>query len=128
MSLTTPNRGGLVWSLPVLKSGGLNERKFFPKKELVISHAQDIEAQFVKFGKKPEVPKEKIVTAERYEKLAQKVGTYGLSLEEAVDQLMRYKGNEIVRGAKPFIRDLVEQWKAFKNSKTGLSLKRTKSN
>src|ERR1035438_4721080 len=36
---------------------------------------------------------------------------------------MRFKGEEIVRGAKSFIRDLVEQWKVFKYSKTGLSSK-----
>ena len=44
-----------------------------------------------------------------------------MSVEEAVEQLMRHKGDEIVRGTKPFIRDLADSWETFKLADTTLS-------
>ena len=67
-------KSGRSWMVSARsKKWGLNERKFFPKKDLAIKHAQGIEAQLVKFGKEPEVPKEKIILAERFQGLTEKL-------------------------------------------------------
>jgi len=111
---------GRYWLVSARKYG-MRQRKVFNSKSLAVKHANDLEEQFVKHGAQTDVPKEKVVMAERYEKLAGKVGTFGMSVEQAVEQLMRHKEDEIVKGTKPFIRDLVEQWKTFKYSKPGMS-------
>jgi hypothetical protein len=43
--------------------------------------------------------------------------------EDAVQHYVEYFGNEVVGQSKPFIRELVEQWKAFKKTHTMLSRK-----
>jgi hypothetical protein len=117
-------KSGRYWLVSARRpKWNLNERKTFSVKKLAEEYADGIEQRFLDSGRQVEIPKEKVVMVKSYEQLAEKVGNYGVSVEEAIDHFMRYKGDEIVRGAKPFIRDLVEQWKTFKNSKTGLSSK-----
>ncbi len=67
-------KNGQYWQVSARSAKwGLNERKTFSKKELALKHAQGIEAQLVKFGKHPDVPKEQIVLAERYQQLTSKL-------------------------------------------------------
>ncbi|HUA39913.1 MAG TPA: hypothetical protein VMA35_16075, partial [Candidatus Sulfopaludibacter sp.] len=44
-----------------------------------------IEEQLIKFGRQSNVPKEKILSAERYEELAQRLTTFGKRPEDAVE-------------------------------------------
>ena len=100
---------------------GLNERKTFQQKELAIKHAKDIEAQILQFGKREDVQKEKVVLAERYERLAARVGTFGQSVEDAIEHYVRFKGDEVSKQVKPFVRELVDKWVEFKSADTTLS-------
>src|ERR1035437_820119 len=116
------SKSGRCWMVSARsKKWGLNERKFFPKKGLAIKHAQGIEEQLVKFGKKPEVPKEKIVLAERFQGLTEKLAEYGHTPEDAVAHYVRHLGDEMSKQAKPFIRDLADKWVEFKKADTTLT-------
>jgi hypothetical protein len=103
------------------KKWGLNERTFFSKKELAISHAKSIEERLVKFGKESEVPKEKIVLADRFQGLTVQLAHFGKSPEDAVTHYIQHLGNEALKQAKPFIRDLADSWETFKLADTTLS-------
>jgi len=100
---------------------GMNERKVFPKKELAIKHAQKIDGQLVKFGGQPDVPKGKIELAERFQGLTEKLAVFGQSPEDAVNHFVRHLGNEISKQAKPFVRNLADDWTAFKFADQTLS-------
>ena len=66
----THPKNGRYWLVSARSTKwGLSERKAFQKKELALSHAQGIEDQLIKFGKEPEVPKEKVVMADRFQGL-----------------------------------------------------------
>jgi len=111
---------GVYWQVSERKYG-MKRRKTFHSKSLALKHAADIEEQFLKHGAQTDVPKEKVVMAENFEKLAKKVGVHGVTLDTAVEEYMRFKGEEVAKATKPFIRELVEKWKAFKYTKPGMS-------
>jgi integrase len=93
---------------------GMNERKTFPQKSLAVTYAGEIEKRLITFGKQPDIPKEKIQAALSYENLMAKLESYGRTPEEAVGHFLNHLGNEVTKQAKPFVRDLVEEWAEFK--------------
>jgi hypothetical protein len=94
-------KSGRYWLVSARRpKWSLNERKTFSVKKLAEEYADGIEEPFLDSGRQVEIPKEKVVMVKSYEQLAEKVGNYGVSVEEAIDHFMRYKGDEIVRGAK----------------------------
>lgn len=98
------------------KKWGLDERKTFPAKSLALKHATDIQEQLQKFGAQTNVPKEKVVMADRFEDLTVKLADFGKSPEDAVNHYIEHLGREALRQVKPFIRDLVDQWEQYKKS------------
>jgi hypothetical protein len=113
---------GRYWLVSARKYG-MKQRKTFQSKTLALEHAADIEAQFRKHGAQTDVPNEKVVMAERYQGLTDKLSPLGRSVEDAVDHYQQYVAQEITKQSKPFIRDLVDQWEKFKNTDTTLSKK-----
>jgi uncharacterized FAD-dependent dehydrogenase len=117
-------KNGTYWLVSARRTKwGMKVRKVFSKKELAIKHAQSIEEQLVKFGGQADIPKGKIQLADRYQELIEKLAGFGKSPEDAVNHYAGHLGNEIVRQARPYIRDLVDQWEKFKNTDTTLSKK-----
>jgi len=117
-------KNGTYWLVSARSAKwGMNERKVFPKKELAIKHAQTIDGQLVKFGGQTDVPKEKIQLAERFQGLTVQLAHFGKSPEDAVNHYVRHLGDEISKQAKPFIRDLADEWEKFKKADTTLSKK-----
>jgi len=98
------------------KKYGLTERKTFQSKTLAMKHAADIEEQFHKFGAQADVPKEKVVMADRFQGLTVQLAHFGKSPEDAVTHYVEHLGLEALRNVKPFIRDLVDQWEIYKKS------------
>ncbi len=70
----------------------------FNSKSLAFKHAEDIQEQFLKHGAQTDVPKEKVVMAENFEKSAKKIGVHGVTLDTAVEEYMRFKGEEVANG------------------------------
>ena len=101
----------------------MNERKVFSKKELALSHAQEIGKQLVKFGAQTDVPKEKVILAERYQQLAEQLSSFGQTPEDAVKHYRIHLSNEVIKQVKPFVRDLAEKWKSYKYEDSTLSRK-----
>jgi len=98
------------------KKFGLTERKTFQSKTLAIKHAADIEQQLIKFGAQADVPKEKVVMADRFQGLTVQLAHFGKTPEDAVKHYVEQLGLEALRQVKPFIRDLVDQWEKYKKS------------
>ena len=105
------------------KKWGLNERKTFPSEALAIKHAIDIEKNIPKFIVPKEFPKEKVVLADRFEGLTVQLAHFGKTPADAVTHYVQHLGNEALKQAKPFIRDLVDDWEKFKKTDTTLSKK-----
>jgi phage-related tail protein len=105
------------------KKRNVNERKTFSSKKLAEEYAKGIEENMLKFGARIEVPKEKVVLAERYQGLTDKLSPLGRSVEDSADFYHEHLGQEIIKQAKPFIRDLMDQWEKFKKEDTTLSKK-----
>jgi hypothetical protein len=117
-------KNGRYWLVSARsKRWGMNERKTFPTKTLAEQYADGIEEKILKFGAQTDIPKEKIVMAERYQGLTDKLSPLGQSVEYAVDHYQKHVAQEIAKRAKPFIRDLVDQWEKFKKEDTTLSKK-----
>ncbi len=100
---------------------GLNQRRIFSTEELALKYARDLEAQVIQNGKQSDIPKEKLQLAASYEKLVAKLSGYERTPEEAVDHFLAHLGNEASKQAKPFIRELVDEWKQFKYADSTLS-------
>jgi integrase len=95
---------------------GKKERKTFQSKTLALKHAADVEEQFNKFGAQADVPKEKVVMADRFQGLTVQLAHFGKSPEDAVKHYVEHLGLEALRHVKPFIRDLVDQWEKYKKA------------
>jgi hypothetical protein len=88
---------GRYWLVSARKYG-MTERKTFQTKTLAFKHAGDIEEQFLKHGAQTDVPKEKVVMAENFEHLAKRVSVHGVTLDNAVEEYLRFKGEEVANG------------------------------
>lgn len=103
------------------KKWNMDERKTFSSKTLAIKHASDIEEQLVKFGAQADVPKEKVVMADRFQGLTIQLAHFGKTPEDAVEHYVQHLGNEALKQAKPFISKLVDEWVQYKSADTNLS-------
>ena len=103
------------------KKWGLNERKTFSTKSLALKHASDIQEQLQKFGAQTNVPKEKVVMADRFEDLTVKLADFGKSPEDAVNHYIEHMGQERLRQVKPFVSKLVDDWMTNKRADTTAS-------
>jgi integrase len=101
----------------------MNERPTFTNEKDALDKAKAIAELVKKNGAQPVMTKEKLVMADSYEKLAKTLTSFDKTPEDAVAHYVKFLGDEILRQAKPPIRDLAEKWKAFKNSDTTLSPK-----
>jgi integrase len=120
--LTHPKSGGAYFLVSARsKKWGLRTRKTFPTEREAVDYARQIEKQIKSFGAQPNVPKEKLVLADAYQALADRLKPFGKKPEDAVDQYVKFLGDEASRQAKPPIRDLVDGWQAFKLTDTTLS-------
>jgi hypothetical protein len=61
---------------------GLNERKIFPTQTLAERHAKEIEKQLLKFGSQTQIPKEKVLMADRLQELTSQLAHFGKSPED----------------------------------------------
>lgn len=102
---------------------GVNERKTFNNEDDALDYARQIEQRMLNHGKEPELPAEKLQAAESYESLVAKLAAHGRTPEEATAHFLTHLGSEAVRQAKPLIRVLADDWKAFKYLDTTLSPK-----
>lgn len=98
------------------KKWNMTGRRYFGSKKLAEKYAQDIEEQLLNYGRPTEVPKEKIVLAERFERLTTKLVDFGRTPEDAVEYFTRHLSNEAIRQAKPFVRELADQWEKYKRA------------
>ena len=96
------------------KKWGMNERTTFKTETEALSHARQIEAALKLNGAQPQVPKEKVAYVAAYEKLVERLSSYGKTPENAVDFYITHLGNEVLRQAKPFLNDLVDNWESEK--------------
>ncbi len=108
-------KNGTYWLVSARSAKwGLNERKTFTTKRLAEKHAKDIEEQIKKFGAQADVPKGKVILAERFQGLTEKLDLYGRTPEDAVTHYLQHLSDEIAKQKKPFIRDLADEWEKFK--------------
>jgi len=103
------------------KKFGLTERKTFQSKTLAIKHAADIEQQLIKFGAQADVPKEKVVLADRFQGLTEQLAHFGKTPEDAVKHYVEQLGLEALRQVKPFVSKLVDDWMANKRADSTVS-------
>ena len=96
------------------KKWGMNERPNFNSEKDALDWARQIAEQIEKSGSVSDVPKEKIVLANRYEKMVERLTRFDKTPEQAIDHFVKFLGDEILRQAMPTIRQLVEQWEAYK--------------
>ena len=105
---------------------GLKKRKSFSSEKEALEMARELEQDITKNGAQPNLPKEKLAQAEAYEKLTKSLSPFGKTPEDAVSHYVRFLGDEVLRQAKPPIRDLSDNWMKFKYTDTTLS-KRTRT-
>jgi hypothetical protein len=103
------------------KKWGLNERKTFSSKSLAIQYAIDIEKNLPKLIVPKDVPKEKVVLADRFEDLSSKLAEFQKSPEDAVKHYIEHMGQETLRQVKPFVSKLVDEWMTNKRADTTVS-------
>ena len=71
-------KNGTYWLVSARrKKFGLNERKTFSTKARALEHAVEIEHNFLKFGAQTDVPKEKVVMADRFQDLTEQLAHFG---------------------------------------------------
>jgi integrase len=110
-------KDGWFWMVSTRsKKWNMTGRRYFGSKKLAEKYAQDIEEQLLNYGRPPEIPKEKIVLAERFEGLTTKLAKFGRTPEDAVEHFTRHLSNEAIRQAKPFVRELADQWEKYKRA------------
>jgi integrase len=102
----------------------MNERRTFATEKDALDWARGIEQNITKHGGQTDVPDDKVVMADAYAKLIDRLTPYSKTPEEAVGFFLVHLGTEATRQAKPFIRTLVDKWQEFKKADTTLS-KRT---
>ena len=103
------------------KQWNLNERRTFSIKKHAEEYADEVRARIQQFGAQPDLTPLEKVKAGTYDQLAGKLDGFGMTPEQAIEQFVKIKAEEITTQAKPFIRDLAEQWKEFKYTNKGLS-------
>lgn len=110
-------KDGRFWMVSTRsKRWNMKGRRYFGSKKLAEKYAQEIEEQLLNYGRPPEIPKEKIVLAERFEGLTTKLAKFGRTPEDAVEHFTRHLSNEAIRQAKPFVRELADQWEKYKRA------------
>lgn len=110
------------------KQWGLNERKNFNAEKEALDYAKQIAEQILTHGSSADVPKEKLVQADAYAKLVERLTPYGKTPEDATDHYLKFLGSELVLQAKPFVKELVTTWETEKlTSKIRPLSNRTKS-
>jgi hypothetical protein len=77
-----------------------NGRKTFQSKTLALKHAADIEEQFNKFGTQADVPKEKVVMADRFQGLTVQLAHFGKTPEDAVEHFVQHLSNEALHAQR----------------------------
>ena len=101
----------------------MNERKAFKTEKEAVNYAREIENLIKTKGAQPEISKEKLAMADAYLSILDKLKPHGKTPEDAADHYIKHLGNEFLQKSKPPIRDLVDQWQAFKFSDTTLGKK-----
>ncbi|MBE0546045.1 MAG: site-specific integrase [Verrucomicrobia bacterium] len=102
---------------------GMNERKTFGAEKEALDYARQIEKSIRSIGMQSNIPKEKLACITSYEKLVERLAPHGKTPEDAVDHYVKFLGDEILRQAKPPIRELADKWRDFKLTDTTLSAK-----
>jgi integrase len=98
------------------KKWGMNERPTFPTKKLALKHAEDIEGKIRQSGAQTDVPKEKVILADRFQDLTVQLAHFGKTPEDAVQHYVQHLGKEAARQSLPFIRELVDGWTKYKRA------------
>jgi integrase len=92
----------------------MSERRTFGTEKEALDWARGIEETIEKHGAQTDAPKEKVVMADAYAKLAESLRPYSKNPEEAVDFFLAHLGKEATRQAKPSVGELVDKWKEYK--------------
>jgi len=103
------------------KKYGLNKRRNFKTEKQAMDYARDLERTLVPNQQQVEIPKDKLQVLGVYEKWTVKLQPFSRTVEDAVNFYHEFLGQEALKKAKPYIRDLAEDWKKFKNADTTLS-------
>jgi hypothetical protein len=93
---------------------GMKERKTFKTEKEALDYARQIEATIKQSGAQPSIPKEKIGYVAAYENLIKRLSPYSKTLEDAVSFYVVHLGNEALRRAQPFLKELVNEWETEK--------------
>ncbi len=101
----------------------MNERKSFKTEAEAVNYAKAIAEQLKKTGAPQQISKEKLVMANAYLTLLDKLKLYGKTPEDAVEHYLTHLGNEILNQALPSIYDLADKWRGFKREDTKLTKK-----
>jgi len=105
------------------KRWGLNVRKTFPTEREALAFRNQISESMEKNGAQPEVPKEVKAQAEAYARVVERLAGFGKTVDQAIDHYVTFLGTELLRQAKPPIRELADRWRDFKYTDTTLSKK-----
>jgi integrase len=89
---------------------GMSERKTFATEKEAKDYALQIEESIKLNGAQPAVPKEIKLQADAYQSLVDCLAPFNRKPEEAVDYFVKYLGEQKLRQAKPFLRELVDAW------------------
>jgi len=92
----------------------MKEVKTFSSEKEALDWARAIEERILKHGAQADVPTEKVVMADAYSKLVDRLSPYAKTPEEAVDFYLVHLGREATRQSKPSVGELVDKWKESK--------------
>ena len=96
------------------KKWGMKERKVYQSEKDSLDYARQIEKSIQTNGAQPNIQKEKIGFVTAHEKLIERLNPFSKTPEDAVNFYIVYLGNEALKQAKPFIKDLVIKWETEK--------------
>src|SRR5258708_4323000 len=105
------------------KKWGLDIRKWFATEKEALDFRKQISESIEANGAQPAVPKEVKLQADAYAKLVERLTRFDKTPEEGISHYVKFLGDEIIRQAKPPIKELADKWRGFKYTDTTLSKK-----
>src|SRR5438876_2616175 len=96
------------------KKWGMNERPHFNSEKEAVDWARQIAERIEKNGAEPEIPRDKVGFVSAHERLIEKLRPFNKTPEDAVNHYLTFLGKEILRQAKPFLKDSVVRWETEK--------------
>ncbi|HOX55606.1 MAG TPA: site-specific integrase [Candidatus Paceibacterota bacterium] len=92
----------------------MKERKTFATEKDALDWARSVEETITKHRAQTDVPNDKLVMAENYSKILDRLSPYSKTPEDAADFYLAHLGKEATRQSKPSVAELVDKWKESK--------------